>query len=61
MVASGGVLLKLWLSFVGLWWVLQWVKMRLPMGQDVVAGGCVAVTVGFVGEWWLAMVAHGCG
>ena len=60
-VASGGVLLKLWLSFVGLWWVLQWVKMRLPIGQDVVAGASVAVTVGFVGEWWLAMVARGCG
>ena len=30
-VAGGGVLLKLWLDFVGLWWVLQWVKMWLPV------------------------------
>ena len=30
-VAGGGVLLKLWLGFVGLWWVLQWVKMWLPV------------------------------
>ena len=30
------------------------------MGQDVVVGGCVAVTVGFIGEWWLAVVAGGC-
>ena len=32
----------------------------LAVGQDVVAGGCVAVTVSFVGEWWLVVVADGC-
>ena len=31
-VAGGGVLLKLWLGFVDLWWVLQWVKMWLLVG-----------------------------
>uniref|UniRef100_A0A2N9GG87 Uncharacterized protein n=1 Tax=Fagus sylvatica TaxID=28930 RepID=A0A2N9GG87_FAGSY len=35
-------------------------RWRFVVGQDVVAGGCVAVTVGFVGEWWLAVVAGGC-
>ena len=46
-VAGGGVLLKLWLGFVGLWWVLQWVKMWLRWL-------CCC-------EWWLAVLAGGCG
>ena len=49
--------------FVGLWWPMVgfcWFVVGLAMGQDVVVGGCVAVTVGFIGEWWLAVVAGGC-
>lgn len=42
-VAGGGVLLKLWLDFVGLWWVLQWVKMWLRWL-------CCC-------EWWLAVLS----
>ena len=55
------------LVYGGQWWgfvevVVEfcWFVVGLAMGQDVITGGCVAVTVGFVGEWWLAVVAGGC-
>ena len=44
----------------GQWWGFVEVVVGLLMSQDVVAGGCVAVIVGFVGEWWLVVVAGGC-
>ena len=46
-VTGGRVLLKLWLGFVGLWWVLQWVKMWLRWL--------------YCCEWWLGVLASGCG
>jgi hypothetical protein len=53
-----------WWGFVEVVVGFCWFVVGLVVGQDVVAGGCVAVTVGFVGEWWLVVVCvliGGCG
>uniref|UniRef100_A0A2N9FR60 Uncharacterized protein n=1 Tax=Fagus sylvatica TaxID=28930 RepID=A0A2N9FR60_FAGSY len=49
-----------WWGFVEVVVGFCWLPVGLAECQDVVAGGCVAVTVGFAGEWWLVVVAGGC-
>jgi hypothetical protein len=59
MVAGGGVLLKLWLGFVGLWWVL----LKLWLGGFLVSysGSRCGCRWLCCCEWWLAVLAGGCG